>query len=85
MTSKKENEQLRKEIKDLQTRYHVIPEHYLSEAVDKCNELEKQIEKMKCCGNCSNYYLGEDRFYRCKAGSFFMSCNGKNCKDWRTL
>ena len=43
----KENEQLRRENKDLQTRNHIVPEHYLSEAIDKCNELEAQIKSIR--------------------------------------
>ena len=44
---RKENVELKKEIKDLQTKDHIVPEHYLSEAIDRCNELKAQIDQMK--------------------------------------
>ena len=36
----------------LKTRWHIVPEYYLNEAINKFEELEKQINKMKCCSNC---------------------------------
>lgn len=39
--------ELRKENKQLQTRFHIVPEHYLTEALDKCNELERKNAEQK--------------------------------------
>lgn len=37
-------ERLEKENKQLQTRFHIVPEHYLTEALDKCKELEEKVK-----------------------------------------
>lgn len=43
------------------------------ELVDKCKELEAQIEKMKNCKNCANYMISG------KCPSFFRT---GWCKNW---
>lgn len=43
----------------------------------KIADLEKQIEKMKCCANCWKYYRGEtadDKGYLCEHHEFNDKC-----------
>ena len=40
--------------------------------LEMIEELEKQIKKMKCCGNCDNNSYCEKERYG----------NDKGCKDW---
>ena len=49
------------------------------ELTDRVNELEAQIEKMKCCGNCK--HCGEVRTYKGLDGkNIVVNCNsGSNC------
>jgi hypothetical protein len=50
------------------------------ELTDKVRELEQQIEKMKCCGNCKNY----NNFYRhCEFDAkHSVECHCNNYKLW---
>ena len=46
---------------------HVIVSSVCNAAADRIEELEKQIGKMKCCGNCIHCYEGAyHNGYRCK-------------------
>ena len=50
----------------------------LQNALDRIEELEQQIEKMKCCGNCKYFKFQDDGYYTCiKDGN----CNGKNYRS----
>ena len=50
----------------------------LRKAKIKIEQLEKQIEKMKCCGNCKNTYT------RCYHDGFRCKDHAQEevCKDW---
>lgn len=69
---KKENAELKEEIADLQLG--------ISIRVEDMEKLENQIEKMKCCGNCSKY----DRHDRvCSRTKFSVIETLCNCsEDW---
>ena len=48
---------------------------------DKLDEQEKEIEKMKCCGNCKSYiYFFSSSTYRCK--KYIGLINTKCCPEW---
>ena len=49
------------------------------ELTDKVKELEAQIEKMKCCYNCSKWYDGECEESP-KSKTFF--CADFKCDNW---
>lgn len=51
-----ENEQLHKKIVELENDKEDLLENWYCDKVGGCKiaDLEKQIEKMKCCGNCAN-------------------------------
>ena len=48
----------------------------------KNQELEAQIEKMKCCDNC-NYFVSKKEGWVCEKGSIYQFCIGKTCTDWQ--
>ena len=52
--------------------------------LDNINRLQKeQIEKMKCCSNCSKVYVRKkDGLVCCSVGSFHINAGGKGCEEW---
>ena len=79
-TSDKEIESLSKHILDLQKDKDNL--------TDRVRELEQQIEKMKCCGNCKYYKFQNDAgYYTCtrdgkRNGKNYRSCEF-NLEKWK--
>ena len=64
-----------------QTEVNMLSRHILElqadkgRLIDSVRELEAQIEKMKCCGNCKHrYFIGDE--LECR-----LLDNGINCDD----
>lgn len=68
-----------------QTEVNMLSRHILElqadkgRLTDKVKELERQIEKMKCCYNCSKWYDGECEESP-KSKTFF--CADFKCDNW---
>lgn len=53
----------------------------LDEQEKEIEQLKKQIEKMKCCGNCESYiYFFSSGTYRCKKDIELIDTNC--CPEW---
>lgn len=68
-------------------KYESRIEGYITGATEETKELEAQIEKMKCCGNCKYFkFVGESLKgnYQClkdgDKGKYYRSCN--NFENW---
>jgi hypothetical protein len=66
---------------------HTDNKETLQNALKRIDELEVQIEKMKCCGNCKHYQFQNDaRYYTCtkdgkRNGKNYRSCEF-NLEKW---
>ena len=56
---------------------------YIADLEKQNRELQEQVEKMKCCSNCSKVHKRkEDGLVCCSVGSFHINAYGKGCKEW---
>ena len=62
--------------KELQSENEELQQKYLSESYEKA-KLVEQIEKMKCCANCCNWYKGmrDENGYPCDQNNAEHKCS----------
>lgn len=87
----KENEQVKQKLDwfltETITGKEYRPKEELEELQRENKQLKAQIEKMKCCGNCTNHSIriGEDYFeYECRKRDVCLD-DFEPCQDWGLL